>query len=61
MIRSRYLAARERRWSRDRRGRIAKLLRRERATLIGDIERVEAMAIQLAEIWRLPEAVEPRR
>ena len=61
MIRSFYLAARERRWDRDRRRRIAEMRRRERASRTVEVEWVEAMAIQLAEIRTLPEVVEPRR
>jgi hypothetical protein len=60
MIRSLYLAARERYWNRDRRRRIAAMLERERSTLTTRIEWVEAMAIQLAEIRALPEADGPR-
>jgi hypothetical protein len=59
-IRSLYHAFRERRWNRDRSRRIATMLDRERATLLARAEWLEAMAIQLAEIWTLPEAVEPR-
>lgn len=59
MVRSLYLAARERRWNRDRRRRIAVMLNRERATAPTEIDRIEAMAIQLAEIRTLPEAFDP--
>ena len=52
---------RERRWNRDRSRRIAKLLERERATVAATADWMEAMAVQLAEIRALPEAVEPRR
>lgn len=55
MIRSLYIAARERRWNRDRRRRIAQMHRRERTNFMADIDWVEAMAIQLAEIRALPE------
>jgi hypothetical protein len=58
MIRSLYYAARERRWNRDRSRRIAAMLARERASLMDKVDWVEAMAIQLAEIRALPEAVE---
>jgi hypothetical protein len=61
MIRSLYLAARERHWNRDRRRRIAVMLERERATRTVEIGCVEAMALQLAEIRALPEALDPRR
>src|SRR5690242_17677939 len=61
MIRSLYIAARERRWNRDRRRRIAEMLQRERSMLTANVDWLEAMAIQLAEIRGLPEAVEPRR
>lgn len=60
-IRSLYLAARERRRNRDRSRRIAAMLQRERATLTANAEWLEAMAIQLANIRTLPEALEPRR
>jgi hypothetical protein len=61
MIRSLYIIARERRWNRDRRRRVAEMLRRERASFIAQIDCVEAMAIQLAEIRTLPEAFQTRR
>jgi hypothetical protein len=61
MIRSLFLAARERRWNRDRRKRIATMLERERATRTAEIGWVEAMAMQLAEIRSLPEAFESQR
>jgi hypothetical protein len=61
MIRSLYIAARERRWNRDRRRRIAAMLERERATRTAEIGWVENMAIQLAEIRALPEVLEPQR
>ena len=60
-IRALVFAVRERRWNRDRSRRVAAMLHRERATLVARTEWLEAMAIQLAEIWTLPEAVEPRR
>ena len=55
MMRSVYIAARERRWNRDRRRRIAEMRQRERASFIAQVDWVEAMAIQLAEIRMLPE------
>jgi hypothetical protein len=61
MIRSLYLAARERRWNRDRSRRIAVMLERECAARTAEIGWVEAMAIQLAEIWALPEAPDRQR
>jgi hypothetical protein len=60
MIRSIFLAARERIWNRDRSRRIAAMLERERARRAAEIRWVEAMAIQLAEIRALPEALERR-
>jgi hypothetical protein len=60
MIRSIFLAARERIWNRDRSRRIAAMLERERARRPAEIGWVEAMAIQLAEIRALPEAFERR-
>ena len=60
-IRSRYVAARERRWDRDRSRRIAAMLQLERATLMANVEWLEGMALQLAEIRTLPEVVEPSR
>ena len=59
MIRAMYLAARERRWNRDRSRRIEKMLQRERAERMVKLDWVEAMAMQLAEIRTLPEAAEP--
>ena len=59
IIRSLYIAARERRWNRDRRRRIAEMRRRERLSFITNIDWVDAMASQLAEIRSLPEAHEP--
>jgi hypothetical protein len=61
MIRSLYLSARERRWNRDRARRIAAMLQRERLIQMATFDRLEAMALQLAEIRGLPEALEPRR
>jgi hypothetical protein len=60
MIRSLYIVARERCWDRDRRRRIAEMRRRERASFMAQIDWVEAMAIQLAEIRTLPEAFQAR-
>jgi hypothetical protein len=60
MIRSLYLAARERRWNRDRTRRINEMLHREHATLAAQCAWLEGMAIQLAEIRALPEAPELR-
>ena len=61
MIRSIYIGARERCWNRDRRRRIAEMRRRERASFMAQIDWVEAMAIQLAEIRTLPEPIQTRR
>lgn len=61
MVRSLILAARERSWNRDRRRRIAEMVRREHASRSANAEWVEAMAVQLVEIRGLPEAVRPRR
>ena len=61
MMRSLYIAVRERRWNRDRRRRIAEMRQRERASFIAQVDWVEAMAIQLAEIRTLPEPLETRR
>ena len=58
-IRSLCIEARERRWNRDRRRRIAEMRRRERLSFVTNIDWVEAMAIQLAELRSLPEAHEP--
>ena len=60
MIRSVYSVVRDRGWSRRRRRRIAEMRQRERTTL-AQLEWVEAMAIQLAEIRMLPEPVSTRR
>ena len=61
MMRSLYIAARERRWNRDRLRRIAEMRQRERASFIAQVDWVEAMAIQLAEIRMLPEPLGTRR
>jgi hypothetical protein len=61
MIGSVLRAMRERRWNHDRSRRIAKMLKRERATLEARAEWLEGMAIQLAEIRTLPEVAEPQR
>ena len=61
MMRSLYTAARERHWNRDRRRRIAEMRQRERATFMAQVDWVEAMAIQLAEIRMLPEPPGTRR
>jgi hypothetical protein len=65
MIRSLYIDARERRWNRDRRRRIAKMVRRERAGRIARVDdasdSVKEIATQLFEIRALPEVPEPRR
>lgn len=60
VIRSLYIAARERRWNRDRRRRIASMLERERLSRMADFDLLEAMAIQLAEIRTLPEVAKLR-
>lgn len=59
-IRSLYAAVRERRWNGDRRERVAQMRRRDRLSFITNIDWVEAMASQLAEIRALPEAHEQR-
>jgi hypothetical protein len=61
MIRSLYMVARERHWNRDRHRRIAEMRRRERASFMAQIDWVEAMAVQLAEIRTLPEVFQTRR
>jgi hypothetical protein len=58
MIRSLYRSARERNWDRDRRRRIAELSQRERLIQLVNVDWLEAMAIQLAEIRGLPEPLE---
>jgi hypothetical protein len=60
MIRSLYIATRERWWDRDRRRRIAAMLERERGTRIVEVDHDRAWAIQLAHIQALPEALEPQ-
>ena len=60
-MRSLYIAVRDRRWNRDRRRRIAEMRQRERASFIAQVDWVEAMAIQLAEIRMLPEPLRTRR
>ena len=61
MIRTLYAAVQQRCWSRDRSRRIVAMLERERAIAIADLDQLEAMASQLAEIRALPEALEPQR
>ncbi|MBV8217831.1 MAG: hypothetical protein JO325_05165 [Solirubrobacterales bacterium] len=61
MISSLFRSARERRWNRDRRQRIAVMRERERAGSAAVLDCVEEMAVQLAEIWTLPEAPDPSR
>ena len=61
MMRWLYIAARERRWNRDRRRRLAEMRQRERASFITQVDWVEVMAIQLAEIRMLPEPPRTRR
>ena len=61
MIRSLYRAARERRWNRDRRERIAENVQSECGGCMATVDRVEEMAIQLAEIRTLPEVPGPQR
>jgi hypothetical protein len=61
LLRSLCQALFDRRWDRDRRRRIAEMRRRERAKFIANRDRIEAMAIQLAEIHALPEPLEKRR
>jgi len=60
MIRTLYAAVQQRCWSRDRSRRIVAMLERERAIAIADLDQLEAMASQLAEIRALPEALEPQ-
>lgn len=61
MIRSLYRGARERCWNRDRCRRIAEMRRREHASFMAQIDWIEAMAIQLAELRTLPEVLQTRR
>jgi hypothetical protein len=61
MIRTLYAVVQQRCWSRDRLRRVAAVLDRERAIALADLDRLEAMASQLAEIRALPEALEPQR
>jgi hypothetical protein len=61
MIRSLYAAVQQRSWRRHRSRRIAAMLDRERAIAMADLDRLEAMAWQLAEIRALPEALDPQR
>jgi hypothetical protein len=51
----------DRRWDRDRRRRIAQMRQCERVKFITNIDWIEAMAIQLAEIRALPEPAETRQ
>ena len=61
MIRNLYAAVQQRCWSRDRSRRVAAMLDRERIIALADLDRLEAMAAQLAAIRALPEALEPQR
>jgi uncharacterized protein related to proFAR isomerase len=62
MIRTLYAPVQQRCWSRDRSRRIVAMLERERAIAIADLDQLEAIASQLAEIRALPEAFDrPKR
>lgn len=61
MLRSLYAAVQQRCWSRDRSRRIAAMRERERTIATVDLDLLDAMAWQLAEIRALPEAFEPQR
>ena len=61
MFRTLYAAVQQRCWRRDRSRRIAAMVDRERASALADLDQLDAMAWQLAEIRALPEALEPQR
>ena len=55
------LAVRDRWWNRDRSRRVSLMLQRERIARVAQVDWVEAMAVQLAEIRMLPEVPDRRR
>jgi hypothetical protein len=61
MIRTLYAVVQQRSWNRDRSRRIAVMLERERTIPMADLDRLDALACQLAQIRALPEAFEPQR
>jgi hypothetical protein len=61
MIRTLYAVVQQRSWNRDRSRRIAVMLERERTIPMADLDRLDALACQLAQIRALPEAFEPLR
>jgi hypothetical protein len=61
MIRTIYAAVQQRCWSNDRSRRIAAMQARERAIALAELDQLEAIASQLAEIRALPEVLEPHR
>lgn len=61
MIRTLYAVVQQRSWNRDRSRRIAVMLDRERTIPMADLDRLDALTCQLAQIRALPEAPEPPR
>lgn len=60
MIRTLYTAVQQRRWNRDSSRRIAVMLERERTIAMADLDRLDALTYQLAQIRALPEVLEPQ-
>lgn len=60
MIRTLYTAVRQRRRNRDSSRRIAVMLERERTIAMADLDRLDALTYQLAQIRALPEVLEPQ-
>jgi hypothetical protein len=61
MIRTIYSVVQQRCWRNDRSRRIAAMQARERAIALAELDQLEAIASQLAEIRALPEVLEPHR
>lgn len=61
MIRTIYAVVQQRCWGNDRSRRIAAMRARERAIALAELDQLEAIASQLAEIRALPEVLEPHR
>ena len=61
MIRTFYAAVQQRCWNRDRSRRVAVMLDRERTIAMADLDRLDALTCQLAQIRALSEALEPQR
>ena len=61
MIRTLYAVLQQRCWNRGRSRQIAVMLDRERTIAVANLDRLDALTCQLAQIRALPEAPEPPR